>query len=90
MNKPKQRTKFPHNLKTIRCYYKLSCIEMGEKIKVDGKRLAEVERGRLLPLSSEIFALEKLTKIRAYVLCNYTLQLSITINPKHIKEKISL
>jgi len=59
MNKKKQRTFFADNLKTIRHYYKMDCAEFGKLLSIDGKRLSEVERGRLLPTEKEINAVLK-------------------------------
>lgn len=54
MNTKKHRTNFQHNIKTFRHLNKMSIPEFAELIKVDAKRLSEVEKGRLLPSEYEI------------------------------------
>lgn len=84
MNIKKPKTLFNYNIKTIRCFHKMSCIEFGEKLKIDGKRLSEVERGRLHPTHEEIKAIAKLSGYSEYVVSNIKLELLIIVNPKSV------
>lgn len=82
MNKKKQRTLFADNLKTIRHFYKMDCTEFAKLLGVDGKRLSEVERGRLLPTAKEINAvLKEMRPMKKEVLLNNIMGLHLQTFP---------
>lgn len=72
-------TIFTQNLKVLRCYNLCkNAADFANKLKLkDGKRLAEVESGRLKPTKKEIEALIKLSGLNLFQLCRVKLYLTL-------------